>query len=117
MNSGLRYVSLGVFTTLVTYAIYLSLLNYLGPMVAYIMCLLAALFIQVFLMAPFVFKKKFSFKSAYRSFVVYSLYLCLYAFLMKTLLYLGVNPVVAPIFVIAVAAPVQFFAGRRWVSN
>lgn len=117
MKSCWRFLILGLLTTGTTYAVYLAALLITNPMSAYMLALLCGLLIQVALLAPFVFSRRLDWRAGSRTMLIYVGYSFAYAGLMKVALWVGVPPLVAPLVVVSVAAPIQYLAGRRWLRQ
>ncbi|MDP2699704.1 GtrA family protein [Thalassospira sp.] len=117
MKSAVRFVALGVITTAASYTTYVAALQILPPMSAYGIAVGVSLIIQACLMAPFVFRADLTFGRAAISMLIYAGYSSLFAGLMWIVLYLGVPPLIAPLLVIVIGAPLQYLAGRRWVRD
>ena len=112
-SAGRQFIILGAITTIASYSSYLFLLQYLSPMIAYIVGVGIAVLIQGCFMASFVFGASLTKQRAIRSMAIYIAYSLCYAALMKVALTVGIHPVIAPVAVIAVATPIQFFIGRK----
>jgi len=112
-----KFVGLGAVTTVASYATYLIALEFVLPMTAYFLGLAASFTVQTAMMAPFVYNEKLTVRSAGKSLVIYAGYSAIFASLMWTSLQLGIPAVIAPLVVVAVAAPLQFFAGKKWLHN
>lgn len=117
MKSVAKFIGLGAITTVASYSTYLFALQFSLPMTAYFLGLAASFSVQTVMMAPFVYNEKLTVRNAGKSLVIYVGYSAIFAGLMWIVLEIGVAPVFAPLLVIAVAAPLQFLAGKKWIHN
>ncbi|WP_033069193.1 GtrA family protein [Thalassospira australica] len=117
MKAIAKFVGLGALTTIASYSVYLITLQYFSPMIAYWCALCVAFSIQVAMMAPFVFNEKLTIKNAGKSLLIYAGYSLSFAGLMWLALKLNVPAVWAPLAVVAIASPVQFVVGKKWIHN
>ncbi|BDW87936.1 GtrA family protein [Thalassospira tepidiphila] len=117
MKSVAKFIGLGAITTVVSYSAYLIALQFLIPMTAYFVGLLASFIVQTTMMAPFVYNEKLTILNAGKSLLIYAGYSTVFAGLMWIVLEIGAAPELAPLLVIIIAAPLQFLAGRKWIHN
>lgn len=117
MKSAAKFIGLGAITTIVSYSTYLIALQFFLPMTAYFFGLAASFSVQTALMAPFVYNETLTARNACKSLIIYGAYSALFAGLMWGALAIGAAPVWAPFFVIAIAAPLQFLVGKKWIHN
>lgn len=111
-----RYLSLGVVTTVVTYATYLLLLDRLGPHGAYFVALLVGIAIQGAALVPFVFRLEITLLRSLKAAGLYILYAGFFFAVLSAALFLGVPPAFAPAVTIAISVPLHWLAGRTVFS-
>lgn len=117
MIPAIKFVGLGAITTCASYSTYLILLQIWSPMLSYWCALAVAFLIQTSMMAPFVFSAKISLRNASKSLAIYAGYSVVFASLMWLALKINIPDAWAPLFVIAIASPLQFFAGKKWIHD
>jgi putative flippase GtrA len=108
----LRFLLVGISNTLVTYLLYLLLLNVLPYIAAYTIGYCAGIVLSYFLNVLFVFKKSVSLASFLKFPVVYVIQYSLGALVLWLLVGAGISPTWAMIGVLIVTIPVTFIASR-----
>lgn len=110
---GARFLIAGGMNTLVTYLIYLALLNWMAYAIAFSISFLAGIFIAYGLNARFVFKAPLSLHTMFQYPVIYAFQygggLLLLAILVDEL---GVNERVAPLINVLLLTPIAFLLNK-----
>lgn len=108
-----RFLLVGAINTLLSYLLYLVLLNFLSYLLAYSVSYFIGIVISYFLNIKFVFKKIASFTSFIKFPIVYIIQYCLGAGILWLLVdRFGITPAIALVAVILSTIPVTFLASR-----
>ncbi|MBI5438018.1 MAG: GtrA family protein [Nitrosomonadales bacterium] len=108
-----RFLLAGAANTLLTYLLYLFLLEFLAYLLAYSITFCTGIALSYFLNVYFVFKQRASFSSFVKFPIVYIIQYSLGAAILWLLVDMaGVSPAIAMIGVIAATIPVTFLASR-----
>ncbi|MDD5300775.1 MAG: GtrA family protein [Gallionella sp.] len=108
-----RFLLAGALNTLLTYLLYLSLLEFFAYLLAYSITYCIGIALSYFLNVYFVFKRRISLASFIKFPVVYIIQYCLGAGILWLLVDMaGMAPAIAMIGVIVVTIPVTFLASR-----
>lgn len=108
-----RFLLAGAANTLLTYLLYLLLLEFFAYLLAYSITYCIGIALSYFLNVYFVFKQRISFASFVKFPIVYVIQYCMGAAVLWLLVEKGgVSPVMAMIGVIAATIPVTFLASR-----
>ena len=117
MSTLSKYLSLGVVTTVLTYIVYLSALQWWSPMQAYAVALALGILIQAVALVPLVFKQSLTWMNSCQAVGLYCLYACAYAAMFAGLLQLGVPAIFAPLLTIACVMPMHYLLGLRMFGH
>ncbi|MDD2915784.1 MAG: GtrA family protein [Gallionella sp.] len=108
-----RFLLVGATNTLLSYLVYLFLLEFLVYLLAYSLAYCIGIVISYFLNVYFVFKKRASFGSFIKFPAVYVIQYCLGAGILWLLVdRAGISPAISMIGVIILTIPVTFLASR-----
>jgi putative flippase GtrA len=113
-----RFLLAGAANTLLTYLLYLLLLEFLPYLLAYSITYCTGIALSYFLNVYLVFKQRASFASFVKFPIVYVIQYCLGAGMLWLLVDMaGVSPAIAMIGVIVATIPVTFIAIRFMLSK
>ena len=108
----IRFGIVGILATAIHYSIYWILQRYINHNIAYTLGYVISFFCNFFLTAHFTFKKKATVKKG----IGFGLsHLCNYLIqlgLLNLFIYIGINKGLAPIFIFAIAIPINFLLVR-----
>jgi putative flippase GtrA len=113
-----RFLVAGGLNTMLTYLIYLMLLNFVGYLMAFSLTFVIGVFLAYFLNTAFVFKTNFSLSKIFRYpliyFVQYIIGMILVIFLVDILL---IDKRIAPLVNVIVLTPITFLLNRWILTN
>lgn len=113
-----RFLLAGAANTLLTYLLYIFLLEFLAYLLAYSITYCAGIVLSYFLNAHFVFKQQLSFTSFMKFPLVYVIQYCLGTAILWLLVdQAAISPAIAMIGVIVATIPATFIASRFLLSK
>jgi len=113
-----RFVGMGAANTLLSYGLYISLLQLFSYQIAYSVSYLLGILISYYLNTVFVFKSTFSFSKAFKYPAVYVIQYLLGVMLLVLLVeLLNVSTYIAPLAVIIMTLPVTYYLSRKIIEG
>lgn len=113
----LRFGLVGVVATLIHYVIYWLLKQYNDYNIAYITGYVISFVCNFFLTSYFTFRAKVNVKRGVGFFCVHMFNMLFQIILLNIFVWIGLRQDIAPLFVFAIAIPVQFFLVRFVFKN
>ena len=118
VGSPLRFAVSGLINVVLSYCVYLLLLNYFSYPVSYTVSYIAGIIISYLLHSKLVFKQPLSLGKALQYPLVYLVQYLLGLVLMFLLVQVvGLSQKLAPVFVLLVTVPVTYFLSRRVIAG
>ncbi|WP_207385991.1 GtrA family protein [Legionella gresilensis] len=109
----IRFVIVGTLNTLISYLVYLFLLNVTTLNIAYSITYLLSVVTSYLLNLIYVFKEKHSFKKSLQFPLIYLLQFIFSVILLNFFVYfLGMNEKIAPLLIILLFVPITYFLMR-----
>jgi putative flippase GtrA len=112
INEILRFGLVGVVATLIHYVIYWLLRQYVNYNIAYITGYVISFVCNFFLTSYFTFRAKVNVKRGVGFFCVHMFNMLFQIILLNIFVWIGIRQNVAPLFVFAIAIPIQFVLVR-----
>lgn len=112
-EQGIRFIIAGGMNTLITYVLYLFLIQTLSYKIAYCISYLCGFFISYIFNTCFVFRVKMTLKSLFTFPIVYiAQYILSVAGIIFIVDYLHVQKEIGPLIIVTITIPITFFISR-----